>query len=79
MPPGAEPGDHRDAIAAAEDLAVGDRVSVIAGKEHMPEHEGVAGTVKIVDGDSIGVLFDGTKAVHKWYAPDELTTEDPAA
>lgn len=66
VPPGAA------APAAAASFAVGDRVQVRAGKEHMPEHKGVAGTVKLVEGTNIGVLFDGTTEVHKWYAPEEL-------
>lgn len=55
-----------------ESVEVGDRVVVVAGKEHMPEHAGVTGTVKIAQGEAIGVLFDGTKTVHRWYSPDEL-------
>jgi hypothetical protein len=38
----------------------------------MPEHEGVPGTVKIIKDGAYGVLFDGTKKTHKWYAGDEL-------
>ncbi len=56
-------------------LAIGDRVTVIPGKEHMAEHKGVSGTVKIVQGQAIGIKFDGIPGVHKWYAPDELQAE----
>lgn len=38
----------------------------------MPSHKGVPGSVTLIEGTNIGVLFDGTKAVHKWYAPKEL-------
>ncbi len=54
-------------------LHLGDRVQVIPGKEHMPEHRGRTGTVSIVQGTSIGIEFDGIPGVHKWYAPSELT------
>lgn len=52
---------------------IGDRVLVVPGEEHMPEHKGVPGTVKIVKQGAYGVLFDGTSNIHKWYAGDELT------
>lgn len=65
-------GEAEEEEDAGAEFVVGDRVKVVAGKEHMPEHAGVTGTVKIVEGTSIGVEFDGIDGVHKWYAPDEL-------
>lgn len=66
------PGDPAE-VDDAEQLLVGDRVRVISGKEHMPEHAGVDGTVRIVNGEAIGVEFDNAPGqVHKWYAPEEL-------
>ena len=68
------PGDGQGAIA------VGARVSVQPGSEHMPEHAGVPGTVRIVQGEAIGVEFDNAPGeVHKWYAPGELEVLEPAA
>lgn len=53
-------------------FSVGDRAKVRPGKEHMDSHKGAPGTVKIVQPGAIGILFDGTKSVHKWYTPKEL-------
>jgi phage gp29-like protein len=66
------PETMRSAKGNTATFALADRVQVISGKEHMPEHEGVPGTVKIIKDGAYGVLFDGTKKTHKWYAGDEL-------
>lgn len=73
------PASSADGEGADEMFEVGDRVSVVPGKEHMPEHAGKSGTVEIVQGTLIGVLFDGDTEVHKWYAPDELMLEGEGA
>lgn len=61
---------------AAQTFAVGDRVVVCPGMAHEPEPEagadGNPGTVKIVEGDAYGILFDGSDMVHKWYVASEL-------
>jgi phage-related protein (TIGR01555 family) len=64
-----------------EGIPVGARVRVRPGREHMPEHVGIEGTVRIANGEAIGVEFDNAPGnIHKWYAPDELATEpDPDA
>ena len=64
--------ERKTASGGDEPLAIGDRVQVKPGREHMPEHKGVPGTVRIVSGTNIGIEFDGISGVHKWYAPDEL-------
>ena len=63
---------HLEESMSASDLEVGDRVKVRPGKEHMPEHKGIVGTVTAIDGTNVEVLFDGEKKPHKWYAPAEL-------
>lgn len=55
---------------------VGDKVKVIAGKEHMPEHAGKIGEVKEVKGETCSVLFEGEDDPHKWYMFDELEAAD---
>jgi len=52
---------------------VGDRVALKPGQEpHAPEATG-PGTVRIVNGNAIGIEFDSMPGtVHKWYASDEL-------
>lgn len=63
---GAEEGDV---------LAVGDSVTVIPGKEHMPEHAGVKMTIAEIQSDTYAVkLPDGS--IHKWYTGDELQKEE---
>jgi len=61
---------------ASDGFAIGDRVRVRAGMAHEPEPEagadGNPGTIKIVEGDAYGVLFDGSDMVHKWYVTSEL-------
>ncbi len=76
---GAKGGSSKKAGGGSDnDLSIGDRVKVSTGKEHMPEHTGVTGTVRIVQGQAIGIQFDGIPGVHKWYAPDELRKEQAA-
>ena len=60
-------------------VAVGDRVTVKPGKEHMPEHKGKQGTVKIANGKAVGILFDGDMKIHKWYSPEELVVLDTSS
>ncbi|WP_185816928.1 XkdF-like putative serine protease domain-containing protein [Hymenobacter metallilatus] len=66
----ADTTDTTDTAMAAT-FASGDAVKVQAGKEHMPEHKGLALTIaEVKDGFYAVKLPDGT--VHKWYAGDEL-------
>lgn len=59
--------------------AIGDRVTVKAGKAHDKMTADAVGTIVIIDGTALGVLFDGMKNVHKWYVADELNlVEDKA-
>jgi phage gp29-like protein len=68
-----EPGDQMKGGAGG--FAVGDRVKV-KGKPHMPGQS--TGTIKIVEGNSYGILFDGDEEVHKWYVEAELEPESGA-
>jgi phage-related protein (TIGR01555 family) len=72
--PPVESGTPMPAAGAGEasQFAIGASVTVNPGKEHMPEHKGVPGVVKVVEGDTYGVLFDGIPGVHRWYTGDEL-------
>lgn len=76
---GSEDGDGGDAGGDAAVFQVGDRVQVKPGSEHMPEHKGVPGTVKIVQDGAYGILFDGIAGVHKWYRGDELESASAKA
>lgn len=50
---------------------IGDKVTVVPGKEHMPEHKGITMTIDQVNGDTYAVkLPDGS--IHKWYTGNEL-------
>lgn len=51
---------------------VGDRVRV-KGRSHMPGQR--AGEVTDVEGNAIGIRFDGSDEVHRWYTPNELEPE----
>ncbi|MFY9341126.1 MAG: DUF4055 domain-containing protein, partial [Planctomycetota bacterium] len=52
-------------------FVVGARVRVKAGKAHDAMTKDATGTIKIVQGDTFGVLFDGMTTIHKWYTADE--------
>lgn len=55
-------------------FAVGDRVTVRPGSEHMGM--GGSGTVEIVNGNAYGIRFDSMPdEVHKWYVAEELQPE----
>lgn len=51
---------------------IGDRVRV-KGRPHMPGQR--AGEVAVVEGNAIGVRFDGSEGIHRWYTPNELEPE----
>lgn len=72
-------GGQKATAAVQAKFKVGDKVMVIEGKEHMPEHAGVEMTVAEVQGDTYAVeLPDGT--IHRWYTGDELMAmEDEGA
>lgn len=53
---------------------VGDRVKVV-GEGHAASH--TVGTIKEIGGRAYGVMFDGAKEVHHWYADGELAPENP--
>jgi hypothetical protein len=58
--------------------AVGDRVTVIPGMEHVMNgmSMGGSGTVQIVDGNAYGIVLDMMPGeVHKWYVSEELMPE----
>jgi len=52
--------------------AIGDRVTVKAGKAHDEMTADAVGTIVIIEGTALGVLFDGMDMIHKWYVADEL-------
>jgi hypothetical protein len=58
-------------MASTNAFKVGDKVKVISGKEHMPEHAGITMTINSIEGDTYAVkLPDGS--IHKWYTAEEL-------
>lgn len=64
--------DMDDDEEVGDGFAVGDRVRVTVAPHQAGQSTGV---VKIVKGDAYGILFDGTKSVHKWYEREELELE----
>lgn len=58
-------------------LNIGDRVMVRAGKEHDKMTKGATGTVKLINGTALGILFDGMPGIHKWYVAEELNLIKP--
>jgi Asp-tRNA(Asn)/Glu-tRNA(Gln) amidotransferase C subunit len=67
-----KPAIEKNFMAFASGLSVGDQVTVIPGKEHMPEHTGVTFTIaEILNGAVALKLPDGT--IHKWYIESELS------
>ena len=61
------------ATMPAPSFALGDRVLVRPGMEHMAEHASVEATVVEVHNDAYALLFDGEDEPHKWYIAPELT------
>lgn len=51
---------------------VGDRVTVIPGKEHDGMGKGETGTIQEISTPALGVKFPSMSMVHKWYADDEV-------
>ena len=64
--------DEEEGGSTSLPFATGAPVRVRPGSEHMPEHRGKRGVVAIVKDGALGIRFDGSSEVHKWYAPDEL-------
>lgn len=68
----------------APSFALGDRVLVKPGAEHMPGHAGVEATIVEVHNDAYGMIFDGEDEEHRWYVGTELQAapkkpEEPTA
>lgn len=49
-----------------------DYVMVKPGCEHNDMHKGVCGRVAEVNGNALGIQFDGSDDIHHWYADNEL-------
>lgn len=65
------PAINRNFLAFNSNFKVGDKVKVISGMEHMPEHIGIEMTIAEISGNAYAVkLPDGT--IHKWYLGTEL-------
>lgn len=52
--------------------SVGDRVQIKNGKEHDPMSKGKQGTIVQVTTPALGISFDGSVKIHKWYVDEEL-------
>lgn len=52
--------------------SVGDRVQVKAGKEHDSMVKGKQGTIVQISTPALGISFDGSVEIHKWYTDNEL-------
>ena len=51
---------------------VGDRVTIIPGKEHEKMGNGEVGTIEEISTPALGVKFPSMSKVHKWYVDDEV-------
>ena len=57
--------------------AVGDRVKVVPGHEHMAGH--AVGTIRQVIGEALGIEFDAAPGeIHQWYVASEVIVTKPA-
>lgn len=64
--------DMDDDEEVGDGFAVGDRVRVTVTPHQAGQSTGI---VKVIKGNAYGILFDGTKSVHKWYEREELELE----
>lgn len=51
---------------------VGDRVKVRAGKGHGMAGMGKIGTIVEIGSPALGIKFDGTSEIHRWYTDEEI-------
>ena len=60
-------------------FSVGDRIEVKAGMKHDGMEDMTVGTIKEISTPALGIQFDGSDEIHRWYVDEEIEPSSEAS